>query len=815
MKKLCLVTSCRYSLVLTVAVLAGLLVACSDGSDSGNQGGKIVLLELLPASTRGLLQVSSDLEEVDGHWLQELQDAEAPWRHTPLDIVRYYSDPVDLVGSAQRWILAQATVVGDEYILLAAIDRSTGNALLDGVETRSAGEYGGFSLLLITDNGLYLARLNASTWVIAPRSSLEQVIDVHLGKAPGIDQSAIAGYLDSLDDTMPLNLTYGLAGLYGEVPVPGRGDSSLNPASIVRAAFNSEGGILDGSLQFVSPNAMGFTERLLGLLPEGSPAIFDAAEDTISIDLTGLSAPDDLHPLLKSLYIGMNGVDYAEAVTAGGNAPWLNFNVGENPNSLFINFEFSGESSRQAFEAEHLPAGFSLAPLRILDTDEPRYFLVVNIYQSSGRLVQGARAEWSVFIHDPATGVPRFLVIQAAAAAVTADPVNLLVPAQPVLHLLEPEAIVSYVGVEDDDAGTVQEYFSSRINWPQPPATNVSLDRQFVAANDYIFWGNAVADRGLYNSSVHNRPVASIAPGEISLVDNSRWTAYINPEPVHTLVYRNSLEIAISPWSNLDEDYLDVSEAYRQVLIGFSNFYPPLMLATAELAMRGGRSALTPTTTGETTATAHYHFVIEDPEALLASVGAPGEFTPVAIPLDDMGSPDFYLTLAVSMRADDPCGLRAAWTTYILNEEQRPRTLQLDEFSSDACLDPVALLGLPALVQQTVEGTQLKTRISSPLSRFAATLDLSRSAAVVPGQDWVEAGDQVCALNGICDYTFYDGQTLLQPAQRLDFAGITVAEMATPWDGFIDTEPAEVTLRQFPAVRGINLWRDVPSFGTR
>jgi hypothetical protein len=816
MKKLFPVSSHRYYLAVTMAALLGFLVACSDGSDSSNQGAKIVLLELLPSSTRGFLQVSSDLEEGDAQWLQELDDAEAPWRHIPLDILRYYSDPLDLVRSAQRWILAQATVAGDEYILLADIDKSTGDALLDNVETGSGGEYRGFSLLLITDNGLYVVRLNANTWVTAPKSSLEQVIDVHVGKAPGIDQSAIAGYLDSIDDARPLNFTYGLAGLYGEVPVPGSGDSSLNTASIVRAAFNIQGGILDGSMQFVAPNATGFTERLLGLLPEGSPAIIDAAEDTINIDLTGLSATDDLRPLLKSLYIGMNGVDYAEAVSQGGNPPWLKFDVGQNPNSLFINFEFSGEASRHAFEAEHLPVGFTLAPLRILDTDEPRYFFVVNFYQSSGGLVEGARAEWSVFIHDPETSVPRFLVIQAAAATFTADSVNLLVPPEPVFHLLEPAAIVSYVGVEDKESGTVEEYFSSRINWPQPPETNVLLDREFVAANDYIFWGNAVADRGLYNSSVHNRPVASIAPSQISMVDNSRWTAYINPEPVHTLVYRNLLEIAISPWWNLDEDYLDVTEAYRQELIDFKNgFYSPLVLIAAELAMRGGRSTLTPTTTGESTATAHYHFVIEDPEALLASVGAQGKFTPVAISLDDKGSPGFYLTLAVSMREDDPCGLRAAWSTYILNEKNRPRTLQFDGFSSDACLDPVALLGLPAVVQQAVEGKQLKTRISSPLSRFEATLDLSRSAEVVPGQDWVEAGDQVCSMNGICDYTFYDGQTLVHPAQRIDFGGITVEEIATPWDDFIDTEPAEVTVRQFPAIRGINRWRDVPPFGTQ
>jgi hypothetical protein len=70
-------------------------------------------------------------------------------------------------------------------------------------------------------------------------------------------------------------------------------------------------------------------------------------------------------------------------------------------------------------------------------------------------------------------------------------------------------------------------------------------------------------------------------------------------------------------------------------------------------------------------------------------------------------------------------------------------------------------------------------------------------------------------MNGICDYTFYDGQTLVRPTLRIEFGGITVEQVATPWDEFIDTQPAQVNVRQFPAIRAINPWRDVPFFGTQ
>ncbi len=100
----------------------------------------------------------------------------------------------------------------------------------------------------------------------------------------------------------------------------------------------------------------------MGLLPETYVASIQASEDRINIDLTGLSASGDMRPLLKSLFIGMDAVDYSEAVIHGGNVPWMNFKVGENPNSLFINFEFRSQAQREAFAAEHLPAGFTLAP---------------------------------------------------------------------------------------------------------------------------------------------------------------------------------------------------------------------------------------------------------------------------------------------------------------------------------------------------------------------------------------------------------------------------------------------------------------------
>ena len=240
-----------------------------------------------------------------------------------------------------------------------------------------------------------------------------------------------------------------------------------------------------------------------------------------------------------------------------------------------------------------MPAGFTLAPIRILDTDAPTFFLVLNVYQSSGGLVSGARAEWSVFVNDPEGGHPRFLVVQAAASDISADPVNLLTLPEPVIHQLVAGKILSYVGVKDANGLIESNYFTSRITWPQQNEIRVGFTREFVAANDFIYWGNGVADRGLYNASVHNREGVRIPDGEIEILDESRWANYIKATPKHSYVYLNPLDIVVSPWWNLDAGYLDVSSSMRQQLIDFKNgFYPATLQAIAAAAVAGAGDAL-------------------------------------------------------------------------------------------------------------------------------------------------------------------------------------------------------------------------------
>jgi hypothetical protein len=790
-------------------LLLALLASCGGGGDINIRSERpLDLLSLLPASTRGVFQVTGLAEGVDPGAV--LPAAEQPWRHHPADILRHYATGLDIESNGERLLLAQPAFSGDEFALLVNL-RDGGKPPRDLVQ---AGSYRGVALYQAGAEGLLLALLNSRTLAIAPRGTLETVIDVRRGDVPGIGDSAIANHLEPLESGQPFSFVYGLPALYGEVEPPGSGAASLARATVVSGAFSDDGDTPVGSFQLFTPNAVPFTERLLGVLPETAPDAITATEDRVSVDLAALTLPGDLLPLVKALYPGMDGVDYAEAVGAAGNPPWLNFIVRDQPNSVFINFEFSGAAEREAFAAEHLPAGFTLAPMRILQGEEPRYYLLLNLYQSTGGLVEGARAEWSVMVADPVTGQPRFLVVQAAAASISADPVRLFTLPEPVSHLLETATIDSYVGVVDETSGEERTWFASSIHWPPEPGNTVLFDREFVVANDYIFWGNAVADRGLYNASVHNRPAALVEAGDVSLEDNSNWGQYVDAQPVHTLVYPGPLEIVISPWWNLDADYLDVTTAHLQALLAFKNqFYPLTVIGMAEQALRGGMPLPEPLRVGESAATSYYHFLLTDPAGLFAALDHDQPRTPAAIPLAEGEPAEYYLTLAIHRRENDACGLRADWLTYALDDAGLPYGLQLDGVSSDACLDPVSLLGLSAAVEQAAEDSRLSHRVTTPFVRFAATVETAGATSALPALDWVSAQDSNCSLNDVCSHFFYDGQTLAQPLLTIAGNRVTIEEKSTPWDAFISTGPVRVTVRPAAAVQAVHPWRNVPAFG--
>jgi hypothetical protein len=227
---------------------------------------------------------------------------------------------------------------------------------------------------------------------------------------------------------------------------------------------------------------------------------------------------------------------------AGRAKPLLPFKVESSPPSVYFNFEIEAQRASRLRKELDLP--YRLTPIRCIGKEDPFYPLTLNIYRVSG-LVNGIRAEWSVYIKDP-SGKPRYLVVEAQSDNPSLDSVNLFTGSGEVTHSLERKFLVSSALATDGGRFTGKCRLSSK-----PRA--VTAAPEWIAANDYIYWLNGVCDRTFYDSGLAIANIRLLKPADVAIEDSTRWGAMVLPRPRHVVVIENEIEFAISPWWNVDD----------------------------------------------------------------------------------------------------------------------------------------------------------------------------------------------------------------------------------------------------------------------
>lgn len=222
--------------------------------------------------------------------------------------------------------------------------------------------------------------------------------------------------------------------------------------------------------------------------------------------------------------------------------PLVPFKVEATPPSVYFNFEI--DPARVESLAAELDLPFPLARIRCLEGEEPFHCLTLNIYRVSG-LVNGIRAEWSLYIEDP-EGKPRYLVVEAQSDVGSLDSVNLLTKPKEVTHR-DSDASLDSVAVADDGgrfASSCRARQSGRL---------VTIDPEWVEANDFIYWLSGVCDRTFYDSGMARPRARLVEPSNVTIEDTTRWGKMVHGDPKHVIVYENAIEFAMSPWWNLDD----------------------------------------------------------------------------------------------------------------------------------------------------------------------------------------------------------------------------------------------------------------------
>jgi hypothetical protein len=179
------------------------------------------------------------------------------------------------------------------------------------------------------------------------------------------------------------------------------------------------------------------------------------------------------------------------------------------------------------------------------------------VYRVSG-ITTGLRAEWSTYVDD-GSGNPRFMIVRARAAEGSVDPIGPLAGPEPFQHELDAGVIrTAMKRTTPTPTGpvlTADDLFTSTITLPAAEDRNYQVpNREWVAANDYIYWLNGVNDRTFHNATAHSAQLISVDLADVTLADDTEWVPFIEPVPAHVLVYLGPIQFMIGPWWNITSD---------------------------------------------------------------------------------------------------------------------------------------------------------------------------------------------------------------------------------------------------------------------
>jgi len=247
---------------------------------------------------------------------------------------------------------------------------------------------------------------------------------------------------------------------------------------------------------------------------------------------------------LKRVMYSQLQVLQAAKVLVGRDSPLVRFTVEADPPSAYLNFAV--REDRIADFAAHcgFPTGLSSAPIRCVEDDEPFVCLTANIYRVSG-LANGVRLEWSTYVYGDRPGVPRYMIVDAVSSLFSIDPVDLVTPRGTCTYERAGQRLAA---AADGGEGVLR--FELDVPGDDPDTLPT---REWVEANDLIYWLNGVCDRVYYDAGFHNTPMWRVDPTSIGLEHSTKWCEWVEPLPRHALFCSDSLDLVMSPWWNLSE----------------------------------------------------------------------------------------------------------------------------------------------------------------------------------------------------------------------------------------------------------------------
>lgn len=226
----------------------------------------------------------------------------------------------------------------------------------------------------------------------------------------------------------------------------------------------------------------------------------------------------------------------------GRSKPHISFKIENDPPSIYFNFKIRNDMIETLENKLDLPQGFKLTKIQTLTEDtEAYYWWTSNLYRVSG-LANGLRAECSVYVEDP-EGRKRYMIVKARTNKKSMDPIDIVTPASRLEYSLNDKELNIYIGAEKDT------YFKAKITIPEVKST-VFATREWIQANDEIYWLNGIYDKPYYNGQMACAELIKLPLDTVKIENTTEWGAFIEPE-AQIVMFPAGHEYLVSPWWNI------------------------------------------------------------------------------------------------------------------------------------------------------------------------------------------------------------------------------------------------------------------------
>lgn len=503
------------------------------------------------------------------------------------------------------------------------------------------------------------------------------------------------------------------------------------------------------------------------------------------------SHPSTLDPVQKETLVQLKrelfgGLTFqnADLIEQGALEPTLDFTVSD---SLFVNWIIPRSKVAAFTEALNLPPGFQLTPISILNGEQPRYYLSLNIYQVT--IDQPTlRAEWSVYVTKDGDTAPRFLVIEAASSTDSFDPVSGPVSAVPFQFERKDKTLTTSVSSD-------KSFFELRLREPRFSFPRFA-SAEWSTANDLIYWENGVADKVLYNATLTRQPITRIRSHQFELRHESPWAAFTKKSPRHVFLYDKPIEFAVTPWANLQDPSLEITPAWKAQLQGIkTQIYSSLTRFKGAQIFQGLADGIFDFTVTSDVPAFFINFRIPRHQIskLKEKLNLPSNLTLVPVSPFKYRLPHYQMSLNIYLGEGIAAGLRAEWSVYVAEKSnpRQPYYLVVDAATSMPSLDPVNLFTQPAEVfDYSIDANGAAvTNIQFQNQTFKAKFPLpQRAAAPTVNPRWIRANDRVYWRNGVYDRLFYNASVTQPGLSLIDIKQIEI-EDGTIWAKFLDPKP--------------------------